>query len=226
VNTAVSPDSCTPWWLRSAASEGVLDGTHILSANPQYDKVEADIDYDSIERFWETHWNTDLQTTLPEPILERITEVVTGNKKRVVAHLQQPHWPYVAKLGGEWLLADDELGSWTSELGETTSLQVAMQRGLIDIDKAKQAYRASVESVWQAVLKYIPQLVSDDHTVIITADHGETFGRLQDFGFYEHPCGCNIPPLVRVPWVEFSPSEPSQTMNTVEDRLQALGYAE
>jgi hypothetical protein len=58
----------------------------------------------------------------------------------------------------------------------------------------------------------------------VTADHGETFGRLRDFGFYEHPCGCNISSLVKVPWVKINNSEQSRNIDTVEDQLQALGY--
>lgn len=226
VQTAVSPASCTPEWLRAIASCELFADTHILSGNPQYEKVGVKYGCKTLEPFWETHWESTLQTTLPEPMLNRVDEVIDDATGGVVAHLQQPHWPYVAKLGGEWMLACDKLGPWSVSDGDTASLQVAMQRGLIDIEKAKQAYKASIRSVWKTLSEYLSQWVDQGHTIVVTADHGETFGRFREFGFYEHPCGCHVPPLVNVPWIELRPPKKTQADKTVENRLRALGYAE
>jgi hypothetical protein len=226
VESEVSPASCTPQWLKNIATDGIFDGSHIISGNPQYEKVDADLGCETIEPFWKRHWNATLQTILPEPILERVDEILEEHSRDVVAHLQQPHWPYVAKLNEEWLLAYDELGPWTIGNEEVTSVQVAMQRGLIDAEAAKRAYEASVRSVWETVVEYLARWVDHGYTIIVTADHGETFGRFRDFGFYEHPCSCHLAPLVNVPWIELTPAETTSSMDSVEDRLRALGYAE
>lgn len=225
IESVLSPGSCTPQWLKRAVSASILHGTHVLSANPQYEKVDAELGCDEIEPLWESDWNDDLQTTLPEQVLDRTDEVLS-KRSEVVAHLQQPHWPYVAQLGDSWKLAYDDLGPWEAGDGSTVSVQVAMQRGLIDTKEAQRAYRASVESTWKTLEEYLGQWVDQGHSVVVTADHGELFGRATDLFFYEHPCRCNIRPLVQVPWIELHPSTASNdSSNEVEDRLRALGYA-
>ncbi|MCQ4334955.1 hypothetical protein KM295_16000 [Natronomonas sp. F2-12] len=226
VDSAISPASCTPQWLQAVSSDSLFEGTHIISGNPQYEKVDANISYETLEPFWKNHWDSTLQTVPPEPILDRVDDIVEESSHSIVAHLQQPHWPYIAKLGNEWMLAYDDLGPWTLDSEEITSVQVAMQRGVIDIAKAKQAYDASIRSVWHTLTEYLPDWINSEYRVIVTADHGEMFGLLREFGFYEHPCSCHLAPLINVPWIELTPREETQTADKVEDRLRALGYAE
>lgn len=224
IEAAISPASCTPQWLQAVVSSDVFANSHVLSGNPQYQKIESESETMTVERCWESDWDDRRQTVLPEPILDRASEAVAGGN-RIVAHLQQPHWPYIAKLDEEWLLAYDDLGPWQGADGEIDSVQVAMQRGLVTAGEARRAYEASVESVWETLVPYLLQWIEQGRTVVVTADHGETFGRLRDLFFYEHPCGCHIPPLVTVPWVQFRPTERTRTGDALEDRLQALGYA-
>jgi hypothetical protein len=226
VETAISPASCTPKWLTAVADCGTFDGTHIVAGNPQYAKVDAKIGQKSLDRCWESHWEDSLQTTLPEPMLETVTDAVEDASNGVVAHLQPPHWPYVAKLGNSWSLAYSDLGPWKTDGEKVVSVQVAMERGLIDINKARRAYKASVQSVWEVLCEYLSEWIHDGYRVIVTSDHGETFGRIREFGFYEHPCGCQIPPLVNVPWIELQPQINRTGSETVKNRLRALGYAE
>lgn len=220
VESVVSPASCTPEWLEKAEKTSILDG-RIVSANPQYEKFEIDV-----EPYYNTHWNERLSTVLPEPVLSRAHELLNEGEQ-VVAHLQQPHWPYVAKLDDSWKLAYSDLGPWKAEKGEIKSTQVAMARGCIDVEKARQAYRASVRSVWSEVVKYVDKWADRSLTTVITADHGEAFGGYRDFGLYEHPCQCHIPSLTTVPWVKIDSERPNETSEgTVTDRLEALGYAD
>lgn len=226
VGSAVSPASCTPEWLAAVADRGTFDGTHIIAGNPQYAKVDEKLGQQSMNRFWETHWNDHLQTTLPEPMLEMASEKVSNATNGVVVHLQPPHWPYIARLGDSWSLAYNDLGPWKAGDEKTVSLQVAMQRGLININKARRAYQASVQSIWEILREYLAEWLDDGYTIIVTADHGETFGRIQEFGFYEHPCGCHIAQLVNVPWIELRPQHNQTGSESIQDRLRALGYTE
>lgn len=222
VETVRSPASCTPEWLDAVDRSGVFETAHVVSANAQYTKSNpAEI----LERYWESHWDDDLSTVRPEPVLDRVDSL--AGERPTVAHLQQPHWPYVAKLGQRWKRAYPDLGPWSTEKGDIDSLQVAMARGHIDIPMAHQAYQASVRSIWETIRPYLNRWDEESRTVIVTADHGETFGRLKELMFYEHPCRCHIPPLVHVPWIEVTQDTPAErTESTVEDRLKALGYAE
>jgi hypothetical protein len=226
--TAVSPAGCTAEWLGKVAASGVFEGAHVVSGNPQYERVDVNLGCKTVEPYWEEEWDKSLQTVLPEPVLDRATEVFDTGDSPVVAHLEQPHWPYIAKLGGSWELAYPETGPWTPDgtSEEVVSFQVAMQRGYIDRKQAYSAYRASVASVWSTLVRYIQRWYTASGTVVVTADHGETFGRLRDLKLYEHPCFCHVSPLATVPFVEFRPRMTSagQT-DSVQERLQALGYA-
>lgn len=222
VETVRSPASCTPEWLDAVDRSGVFETAHVVSANAQYTKTNP---AETLERYWESHWDDDLSTVRPEPVLNRVDSL--AGKQPTVAHLQQPHWPYVAKLGQQWKIAYPDIGPWSTENGDIDSLQVAMARGHVDLSMARQAYQASVRSIWGTIRPYLNRWDEESRTVIVTADHGETFGRLGELGFYEHPCGCHIPPLVDVPWIEITQdTHANRTEPMVEDRLKALGYAE
>ena len=59
----------------------------------------------------------------------------------------------------------------------------------------------------------------------MTADHGEAFGGIREFGLYAHPYQCHIPALTHVPLAKFSAgSAPDRTPETPEEQLEALGY--
>jgi hypothetical protein len=225
VQEVTTPASCTPDWLAEAAERALFAGKTVLTANPQYDKFEFGAE--TLEHFWQTHWDERRQTVLPDPVLDRVTERLGDSEPPVVAHLQQPHWPYVARIDESWELAYPDLGPWTDGGEEIASMQVAMARGKIDVERAYHAYRASVRSIWRTLLPAIESWVADGNTVVVTADHGEVFGRLGDATMYEHPCKVGIRPLTAVPWVEFGPPQTDKADDgTVQDRLEALGYAE
>jgi hypothetical protein len=227
IPTATSPASCTPEWLQCVADSGVFQDAHVVTANPQY--FDVDLGASEVEPYWENHWDDSRQTVLPEAVLSRVDELLEDGSHRIVAHLQQPHWPCIGKIGDSWHLAYDDLGPWSVDSsGEVIeSVQVAAARGLIDPSRAEIAYRASVDSVWDSLEPYLTRWVKESHSTVVTADHGETFGSVADYLFYEHPCGCHIKPLTKVPFVEFSTADAKEKTDTdVEARLKALGYAE
>lgn len=222
-----SPGSCTPEWLTAAQKAELFRDTAVITANPQYDKLSLDFSCESIHHSWDTDWSSKLQTTPPEPVLDRVSTELESGTSQVIAHLEQPHWPYIVKLGDSWQPAYNDFGPWIVDGTEISSVQVAFERGLIDASLAQQAYSASVASIWDVLLDYIPSWVAEGSSIVVTADHGETFGRLRDFGFYEHPCGCHISSLTSVPWVEFSATVTvDKDSGSVEERLRALGYAD
>jgi hypothetical protein len=100
VPAATSPASCTPEWLRCVADARIFEDAHIVTANPQYDDVN--LGAAAVESYWESHWDDARQTVLPEPVLDRVDDLLADGTRRIVAHLQQPHWPYVAMLDGSY----------------------------------------------------------------------------------------------------------------------------
>ena len=102
-----------------------------------------------------------------------------------------------------------------------------MATGLVDLDRALRGYRASVRSVWEVSNEYIARWVRRGLTVIVTAGHGETFGRARDFWLVEHPSRCHVSPLTRVPFAVFTDGERrGATPDTVGETLKSLGYTE
>lgn len=227
VDFTYSPGSATPQWLDIAEETRVFEDSYIVTANAQYESVE--LGQAELYKIWETNWNARLGTVLPEPVLTKADQLLESGKRPVVAHLLPPHAPYVAKVGDTWIPAFPDTDIWQRNPNtndeEKLSPQVAMARGHINLNRARLAYVASVESTYSEVATYISDWVSDDLTVVLTADHGETFGRLRDLGFCGHPNRCHIASLIKVPYERFERPPPVEnTPNSVEEKLSALGY--
>lgn len=230
IESAYSPASATPEWLSVAEDTGVFENTHIVSGNVQYES--ASLDEAELHKIWETDWNDQLGTVLPEPILSKADSLLKDGKKPVVAHLVPPHTPYVAKVDDTWLPVFPKKEIWKhrpDRKGEDKKIspQATMARGIVDTGRARKGYQASVESTFDTVERYIDEWVNDGHTVILTADHGEAHGRISDFGLYGHPSNCLIKPLIEVPYEKFQqPESVGGTEDTVTEKLAALGYME
>jgi hypothetical protein len=104
-----------------------------------------------------------------------------------------------------------------------------MRSGEIDTETAWEAYRDNLEFVWSDVELLMENV---DGTVVITSDHGNSFGK---WGAYGHPSGLVSPELRRVPWdhyecsdkMTYQPEERSKedtAEDTIEERLESLGY--
>jgi hypothetical protein len=231
IDAAYSPASATPGWLAAAERSRVFEDAYVVSGNVQYDG--RDLGEAEMHKVWETDWHDRLGTVLPEPVLSRADSLLEAGKRPVVAHLVPPHAPYVAKIGETWLPALPETDIWKRNPNrdrasdERMRPQVAMARGHIDIQRARKGYRASVESVFGEVADYVSRWVDRDLTVIVTADHGETHGRVREFGFYGHPSACHIEPLIKVPFERFTRMAPVERgARDVTEKLAALGYVD
>ena len=228
---ARSPGSATDEWLGVVADHGCFEGAVVATGNVKYEFF--DVGADEVAHCWETDWDSGLGTVLPEPVLDRADAFLADGHRKVVAHVMPPHAPYVARVAETWLPAYPQTGAWDhagaadASEDDTPSAQVAMAAGLIDIDRARASYEAAVESAWKTLVPYVADWIGRDLDVVVTADHGEVFGGLDGYGFYGHPNRCHIRPLVRVPFERFTrPAERADAAESVEQKLQALGYAE
>ncbi|WEL20594.1 hypothetical protein [Halorhabdus sp. BNX81] len=138
-----------------------------------------------------------------------------NDAERVLAHYMQPHQPYIHRAAA---------GNPATE---------------IDSDPFGHLGEGNDDAVWEAYLDNLRHaldqvavlLANFDGDVLITADHGEMFGRPP---FAGHGEGIPHPALKRVPWVKTTASDQSTRQPDVEmsteqidntaERLSALGY--
>lgn len=223
VRKAVSPASSTPGFLTLARGSNVFAGATYVSANPQVTD-HPPTDESNVVDVSETAWSDSLGTVPPKPVYERSKESVRQGQ-RVVAHTLQPHYPHICEIDGDTCPVPNGLHPKQHEaLTPDTKFQATLASGNIDLDVAKQSYRASLRYAWRQASDVAKTLARDGYTVVITADHGELFG---EWGFVEHPVGVRIRELVTVPWVRFDPDiypEDRDGDASVERRLEALGY--
>ncbi len=229
VEGCTSPASSTGGWLAAAADSGVLAGATAVTANSRYESF--DLGLRACHSLWETGWVDRLGNVPPEPVLDRVEDFVAAGDLPVVGHVGPPHAPYIARVGGEWLPVFPELTAWHWDPNrddfEQLSQQAAMATGLVDLDRALQGYRASVRSTWEVLGEYVAAWARRGLTVVVTADHGETFGRARDWWLVEHPAGCHVPPLTRVPFAVFEDGVRRDARPETDDEsLRALGYTE
>lgn len=214
-----SPASSTPEWIDTMDTHGIFDNTTIVTGNPQY-KLNNPTTQNQLVGLWDSYWHRELNTALPEIHFETAHNYIYATDNPVVIHLVQPHWPYLVRAGDHWIHALDTQGVRPV----VESAQVAMESGMFDMREVYAAYQASVQSIWTTVLERVGEYVTDGYSVVVTSDHGECFGRVRDYGFFEHPSRCHIKPLTRVPFVSFLPA--SQTSEEgFQEKLRALGYA-
>lgn len=229
IDAAITPETSTGQWLPEVSESGIFEGVHVASANGQY--ARADVGAASIEPLWESAWDADLGNAPPEPVFDAIEEYLADGNTPVVGHTLPPHAPYIGTLDGKWFPLQPELdiqGRRTdAEDDIDMSWQEAMARGRVPLEDARRAYRAAVKGVWDALVPYLSRWLQDGREVVVTADHGELFGGRRDWWLYEHPGGCFIDPLCKVPFVHFPTDWRSgPPPSSVSEHLRALGYRE
>ena len=180
-----------------------------------------------IRSVWREGWDASLGTCPPEPVVEAVRET---NTDRVVAHIQQPHTPYIGKereLGH----ADDY--SADPLQGEPTDKPIwkRVERGDISDIRLGELYRSNLQRTRDSLFELVSLGLERHDRVAITADHGEALG---EFGIYAHPRTPEHPMVRRIPWVEvtdihadwkyFGAAESQETEMPVQERLEALGY--
>lgn len=157
-----------------------------------------------------------LQCVPPRAVTDSaITDARNRTSDRMIVHYMQPHVPHIGDVHG--------LGSDVFD---------RLQRGEISRSQAWSSYIENLRLVLEEVELLLQNM--DAQTVLITADHGEGFGR---WGFYSHPIASPMPDIRRVPIIRTrakdhrthiprptsaNPTESDET--TLQQQLEALGY--
>jgi len=197
----ISKGSCTLEWLVENFN-GYYNDVIYVSANPFIANVEIH-GFKAYEHFfkvvsvWHSEWDNKTGTVHPERVVNAALKIKKQfPNKRMIIHFIQPHAPYIGKTR----ISNKEL-----KINEGSPKEKAIQEiwrlvrnGDISLKKLKMAY----EDNCRLVLKYVEKLlVHLDGKIIITSDHGESFGEWLIFG---HPRDLRIKELVKVPWLVIS----------------------
>ena len=156
---------------------------------------------------------------------------VYGQPERMIVHFLQPHVPYVGDPGlpysGWGGGMDDPL---SVAVGEHTTVEAALARGLCTIEQVRLAYQANVE----LAVRYALPMASDwlKGKVVLTADHCELLALDGEPGYGHAKWD---PKLYQVPWLawDHGPFEPAPVPELIHPqdvdadvhaKLEALGY--
>ncbi|WP_248516825.1 hypothetical protein [Salinarchaeum laminariae] len=195
-----------------------------MSANPASRAFDNAVDHKAV---YESDWDDDLGTVRPEAVYSIASERVRSGE-RTVAHTMQPHYPHICRIGGDVVPVPGGLNPTTlgASQDETPAQNIpyAFFTGSTDVRRARQSYRACTKFAWESALETGGTLAAEGYTVAITADHGELLG---EWGLVGHPWRVRIRPLVEVPWIVLgTENRQSETADSVEEKLEALGYVE
>lgn len=205
---AVSPASCTEFWLPRCWSD-YYDYTYV-SGTPYVNSMGYPVSASSyvakkhfrrILDVWKFGWSEKLGTTPPMAINNAVLNMT--DKKNLIIHYCQPHWPYIGKTklpstnfrAASRLRArvlDKKPGKPTSK-GERRLMNDFL---LSNINTLRLAYRDNLKLVLKRVSELVPSLKGK---IIITADHGDFLG---ESGMLFHPCNNGHHLLREIPWFE------------------------
>lgn len=220
VDSVVSVGSSTPEWLINTFStkwEDQIRRTTRISANgfdeyilvrqldpPELDKVPFSwpdfsrvphSKFDNLEILYGGEFHDErLGTVPPTQVTERgIAVARNGDWDRLMLHYIQPHAPYISDA-----IADG------GELSEIESRPMwALRSGRIDRATGWEMYLDNLRLVLDSIKVLLENL--DAEKVVLTADHGESFGEYG--GKFGHIDGYLTPQVRKVPWITTTASD-------------------
>jgi hypothetical protein len=189
----------------------------------EYDTVEHE-DFGYFEELWRADFDEDSEWMIHRNDVTRFHPRYTTERTihagreldfdRLMVHYMYPHDPYP--------FAPEKLQPRFDD---------ALKNGTATREEVWEAYLDNLRFVLDQVAALLENV--DAEKVVITADHGESFG---EHGFYRHPVACPIPCVRKVPWVETTATDTGSVEPTaphpgtgdvdadVEERLEQLGY--
>jgi len=223
--TAYSCGSSSGEWTKKNFSDEYAQEkakTALVSANPYTDMhLNAD-DFLLLDEVYKDAFDREVRTTRAETVVDRTIEAYREHDPdRIIAHLMQPHPPFVPDPLAEGLpMHDYDHTPWDTVWDQ-------LRKGDISKERAWTGYTENLRYALDNVAVLLDNV--DAERAIITADHGNLLG---EFGLYAHPQYVPIPSLKRVPWIETSaadsgshtPADHEITDVSPEEQLEALGY--
>lgn len=226
-----SVGSSTSEWLLEHFHDGTFPEITYVAGNPNLANITAS--FAGIKRLWETDWDYDDNTVMPNSVADRALEIEKQYpNKRLIVHFVQPHEPFIGQKGTKLHQSGFTGGGVIRENRKNQSVYTQLAKGELSRESVISAYQENLEIVLPHVDRLIQKLSGK---TVVSSDHGEAFG---EYGIYGHPSGVYISPLIDIPWLTKDTGfrkkivpEPSKTISTtsgnssvVQNRLEDLGY--
>ena len=232
LDSRISLGSTSEEFLRQNFSDGTYHDTVYVNANAYLPKLGLDQDktFHAVIDLLED-WDDELETAHPKTVTQTALDAHQRfPNKRLIVHYMQPHIPFIGEYGQKLQNEIDYWSVWKPlRSGETSFTHEDVWR----------AYSENLDVVFGFVEDLLKRV---DGKTVISADHGNMIGERQGpiptRQMYGHPWGVYTPELVRVPWFvvdsverrDIRPDPPmtstKKSSDIIEDRLQALGYAD
>jgi hypothetical protein len=198
-STTTAPGSSSREWAEHFSEAENLEDIIYISANPHISnqKIEefaGKNPFFMIYDVWKTGWDEEKHTVPAEAVNKKFQEVKEMYPdKKFILHYMQPHHPFI----GEKQLDDTSFvfPGQAEDIEREDMVWERLKKGEIDEKEFRDAYRSNLIYVKEK----IEQLPGLEGKTIITADHGNIFGKR---GMYAHPPGVYFDELVQVPWIE------------------------
>lgn len=221
--TATSRASATPEFVQRTFSGRKFGDIVYVNSNPHVSR-DAPASFHKVYDLWSDAFSEKLHTVTPSTANEwALNAEQEFGDKRLIVHYNQPHGPYIGDEPLEWDM-DEARGS-----GE------ALKKGLVTREEFIKAYRENLRVILPKAIRLANELTGK---TVITADHGELFGKRMfpiPIRAYAHPMGLRDPALVNVPWAVINDAErkdivddginqASHDSEAINERLRDLGY--
>lgn len=200
-----------------------MKDTIYVTGNPHSEMLLSSSDFYLLDEVWEYAWDSKAGTIPARPITDRaIKHSREKDPDRMIVHYMQPHFPsMVSNKMGSKIHPDDAGEVWTGSVWDK------LREGEIAEENVRTAYQENLNYVLEDLDLLLENMDADK--VIITSDHGNSFG---EFGMFGHHGYTPLTSLRKVPWYatkatdekRHDPTDYEYNESDAQDRLEALGY--
>lgn len=210
--------------------------TVYVTANPHVQMIGENV-FHAIFDSPLSNWDSKTKCVRPEEVTKAAMRAHEEySDKRIIVHYMQPHDPPLGPTGEELRDRINLGGVDTTDRSDETRLFEAVANGDIEVEKARIAYRETLDIALDEVEKLLGEV---DGRIVVSADHGEMFGEQpypvlgELYEHYRHP---HTVELCKVPWLVIDqgprrhtisepPTDSEDTSEeNLEEKLEALGY--
>lgn len=234
LRSVISRGSSTPEFLQGNLQGRRLADTVYVTANPQLDRQNIDVEFHDVIRVWEEDgWDEDWGTVLPETMAEYTQQAYeTYPNKRLLVHFIQPHYPFLTTE------TEFDKQHLHNSAEQTKNMWQMLMEGDLDIpgERIRELYEDNLVETLPHVRELLQTIPGKS---VVSSDHGNLFGKrigpvpIREWG---HPGAIHVENLVRVPWLTYTNERRRKIIeeSTVElelrneelaeERLKNLGY--
>jgi hypothetical protein len=179
LTSKVSVGSGTPQFLHRNFDGIDFSDTVLITATPHSTDINPGVEFHERIRVYEDgeppfpDAHPEYEVVLPEQMGDAVVDAAEEfPNKRIIAHFLQPHAPFIGETGEE-IFSEEILYSDRLKNGEISAAD------------ARRAYEENVELILPHVERSLESLPGK---TVVTADHGEMFGKLGVYGHaYRYP---------------------------------------